>query len=125
MTHPLGVTAREVVVDGDELGVPAVEGIEVERQGGNEGLALAGGHFSDAALVDRHTADELDVEMHHVPRELVVADHDRAAHEPAGGVFDRGKGFREDLVEGFAGLQAGAELICLGAELLVGQRLVA
>ena len=125
VAHPLGVTAGEVVVDGDELGVPAVEGIQVERQRGNEGLALARGHFGDAALVDGHAADELDVKMHHVPRELVVANHDRAADQAAGGAFNRGEGFREDLVEGFAGFQAGAELICLGAKLFVGQRLVA
>jgi hypothetical protein len=43
--HPLGVAAGEVVVDGDELGVLAGEGVEVERQRGDEGLAFAGRHF--------------------------------------------------------------------------------
>ena len=82
--HPLGVAAGEVVVDRDELGVAAGERVEVERQRGNEGLALAGRHFGDPALVDRHAADELDVEVHHVPRQLVVADHDLAARRGGG-----------------------------------------
>ena len=47
-----------------------------------------------------------------------------AAVWPAGGVFDGGKGLRHDLAEGFALGDAGAEFTGLGAELVVGQRLV-
>ena len=54
----------------------------------------------------------------------MVTDHDVAADEAARGVFHGGEGLREDLVEGFPGLQAGAELVGLGPELVVGQRLV-
>ena len=67
VAHPLGVAAGEVVVDRDQLGVAPGERVEVERQGGDEGLALAGGHFGDLALVQRDAADQLDVIMHHVP----------------------------------------------------------
>ena len=124
MAHPLGVAAGEVVVDGDELRVPAGEGVEVERQRGDEGLALARRHLGDPALVEGDAADELDVEMHHVPGQLVVADDDLAADQAAGGVLHGGEGLGQNLVEGFAGLQAGAKFVGLGAELLVGQRLV-
>jgi hypothetical protein len=95
--HPLGVAAGEVVVDRDELGVPAGEGVEVERQRGDEGLALAGGHFGDLALVQGDAADELDVEVHHVPGQLVVADQDLAADEAAGGVLHGGESLGQDL----------------------------
>jgi hypothetical protein len=74
VAHPLGVAAGQVVVDRDELGVARGEGVEVERQCGDEGLALAGGHFRDLALVDRDAADQLHVEVHHVPGQLMLAD---------------------------------------------------
>ncbi len=41
----------------------AGEGIEIDRQGGDERLALAGLHFRDAALVKHHPADQLHIEM--------------------------------------------------------------
>ena len=128
MPHPLGVAAGQVVVDGDKLGVPAGEGVEVKRESRDEGLAFARGHFRDPALVNRNAADELHVEVHHVPRELVVADDDLAAHHAAGGVLHRGKRFGENLLEGRA-LVGGRrdsfpKLRGLGPQLVVGQRLV-
>ena len=122
--HPLGVAAGEVVVDGDELGIFPGQRVQVERQRGDEGLALARGHLGDAALVQRDAADQLDVEVHHVPRQLVVADDDLAADHAAGGILHRRESLGQDLVERLAGLEARAELVGLGAELLVGQRLV-
>ena len=124
VAHPLGVAAGEVVVDGDQLRVAAGERVEVKRQRGDEGLALAGRHFGNATLVQRDAADQLDVEMNHVPGQLVVAHHRLGADEPAGGVLHGGEGLRQDLVEGLALFQAGAEFLGLGAELVVGQRLV-
>ena len=124
VAHPLGVAAGEVVVDGDELGVPAGEGVEVKRERGDEGLAFAGGHFGDLAGVDGVAADQLDVEVDHVPGELVSADEGLGADEAAGGVLHGGESLGENLVEGLAGFQAGAELVGLGAELLVGELLV-
>ena len=123
VAHPLGVAAGEVVVGGDELRVAAGESVEVERKRGDEGLALAGGHFGDLAFVERDAADELHVVVHHVPREFVLAHGDLAAVEAAGGVFDDGKGLGQKLVEGFAGLEAVAELAGLRPELVIGKRL--
>jgi hypothetical protein len=91
------------------------ERVEVEGQGGDEGLAFAGGHLGDFALVEGDAADELHVEMNHVPDQLMVADHDGASAEAAGGVLHRGEGLGKDGVEGLAGLHAGAELVGLGA----------
>ena len=55
----------------------------------------------------------------------MVADDNLPADQPAGGVLYRGKGLGQDLVEGFAGLQAGPKFLCLGAQLLIGEGLIA
>jgi hypothetical protein len=41
------------------------QGIEIRRQRRDQGLAFAGPHLGDLALVQRHAADHLDVEMAH------------------------------------------------------------
>ena len=61
--HPLGVALGEVVVDGDEVGAFAGEGVEVDREGGGERLALACLHLGDLALVEDDAAEDLDVEV--------------------------------------------------------------
>ena len=61
--HPLRVELREVVVHGDEVRAAAGERVEVERQRGDEGLALTGLHLGDPAEVERGAAHDLDVEV--------------------------------------------------------------
>ena len=124
MTHPLRVAASEVIVDGDQLTVLAGQGVEVEGQGGDEGLAFTGRHLSDLVLVEGDAADELDVEMHHLPGQLMVAHDGGGAAEAAGGVLDDGESLREEGVEGFAFSVALLELLGLGAELVIRQFLV-
>ena len=62
---PPGVTAGQVVVDGDQVGALADQRVEVEGQGGHQGLALAGLHLGDLALVEHDAPDQLDVEVTH------------------------------------------------------------
>ena len=90
LAHPLGVAAGEVVVDRDDVDALAGERVEVDRQGRDEGLAFAGPHLGDRALVQHHAADELDVEM-----PLAEGALGRLAH--------RGEGRHEDVVEALAG----------------------
>jgi hypothetical protein len=66
--HPFGIATGQVVVGRDEVHALAGQGVQVEGQGGDQGLALAGFHFGDAAPVQDHPADELHVEMPHVHR---------------------------------------------------------
>ena len=122
LAHPLGVAAGEVVVDRHELRVPAVQRVEVKGQRGDEGLALAGGHLGDPALVERDAADELDVKMHHVPLQLVLADEGLRPHQPPGGILHRGERLGKDLVQGLAGLDALAKLLRLCPQLVIGKR---
>jgi hypothetical protein len=57
--HPVGVAAGEVVVDGDDVHAVAGERVQVSRQGGDQGLALAGLHLRDVAEVQGGPAHEL------------------------------------------------------------------
>ncbi len=70
--------------------------VEVDRQGGDQGLAFAGAHLGDLAGVQHHAADHLHV---------VVAQPEGAPRGFAHG----GEGLRQDLVERFAGGDSLAE----------------
>src|SRR5438874_6532719 len=59
---PPGVAPGQVVVDGDQVGALAFQRIEVERQHGDQGLALTGFHLGDLSLVEHDAAHHLDVE---------------------------------------------------------------
>ncbi len=71
-THPLGVEACQVVVDGDEVHAVATEAVEVRRQRADQRLALAGLHLGDPAEVQRGAAHQLHVEV-------ALTDHPLAA----------------------------------------------
>ena len=130
LTHALGVAAGEVVVHCHDMDAEPGEGIEINGEGRHEGLALAGGHLGDASLVEHHAADQLDVEVNHVPGVLVVADHELHPDHAAGGVLHDCESLGEDLVQAL--LQKGG-ILNLGklglpgrgllTECLVGERL--
>ena len=63
LPHPFGVALGEVVVDGDHVHPLAGQRVEIDRQGGDQGLALAGLHFRDHAAVQHDAAHQLDVEV--------------------------------------------------------------
>ena len=109
LAHPRGVAAREVVVDGDDVDALAGQGVEVGGQRRDQGLALAGAHLGDLAVVEHHPADELDVEVAHVER-------------PLRRLADDGERFREQVVERLAAREAILELRGLGRERLVRER---
>ena len=82
---------------------------EVDRQGRHQRLALAGAHLGDLAVVERHAADQLDVEVAHLQRALA-----RLAH--------RGEGLGQDARRGVSPPATRcAELEGLGAECRVAQ----
>ena len=91
LAHPLGVALGEVVVHGHDMDPAPAEGVEINRERGHEGLAFAGRHFRDPAPVQNHAADELDIEMDHVPCERLVADGDPAADHAPRRIFHHGK----------------------------------
>ncbi len=108
LAHPAGVAAGQIVVDGDHVHAVARERVEVGGERRHQGLALAGLHLRDGAVVQHHAADQLDVEM-------------ALAQRPLGGLAHGGEGFDQQVVQRLALLQPGAELVGLGAQLLVGE----
>ena len=63
LAHPLGVAAREVVVDRDDVHAVAGQRVEIDRQGRDQGLAFAGLHLGDHAAMQHDAAHQLHVEM--------------------------------------------------------------
>ena len=88
--HPLRVAPGEVVVDGDDVGAAAGEAVEHRGERRDEGLALAGAHLGDPALVERDGAHQLDVVLAH-------------AHGPLHGLAAGGEHLGDELVEDLAG----------------------
>ncbi len=110
LAHPLDVAAGQVVVDRDHDHALAGERVQVDRQGRGRGLALAGLHLGDAALVQDHAADQLDI---------VVA----LAEHAAGRLANHGKGLGQQFVDRGALGKALAELDRLAGQLAVRERL--
>ena len=110
LPHPVGVAAGQVVVHRDDVHALAGERVEIDRKRRDERLAFAGLHLGDAALVQHHAADELDVEMALAERALRRLAHGR-------------EGLDQDIVELLAGSQLGPEALGAGAQLVVGKPL--
>ena len=71
------------------VGRDRLQRVEIRRQRGDEGLAFAGDHFGDVALVQHHAAEHLHVVM---PQ----------PEEAAATFAANGKGLDQDVVERFA-----------------------
>src|SRR3569832_2256818 len=66
LAHPLVVTRSEIIVDCVNVDSSAArERIQVRRQCGDKGFALARAHLSDLALVQHDAAAQLHVEVTH------------------------------------------------------------
>ena len=111
LAHPLGVALGKIVVDGDDVDSLARQGVQIGGEGGHQGLALAGAHLRDTALVQDDAADEL----------YPVGAHSK---NTPGGLPAGGEGLGQDVVQRLAVCQTLLELGGLGLELGVGQRLV-
>ena len=109
--HPVPVALGEVVVHGDEVGALALERVEREGEGRDEGLALTGHHLRDVAVVQVCSTDDLHVEVPLPQR----------AHR---GLACHRKHLRERIVQGRrAGLHLLAPLGDPGLGLLLGKPL--
>ncbi len=86
------------------------ERVQVEGLHGDEGLALAGLHLRDVALVEDDAAHQLDVE-------------EANADRPLEGLAHRGVRVEDELLERLPVLEALPELGGLPAQLVVRQRL--
>ena len=99
--HPAGISTGKVIVHGHQVGAALGEGIQVKRQGGDEGLTFAGTHLSNLALVQGNRADKLGIK----------------GALPVGtlaGFAYSCECLRQQLIEGLPIRQAVAELGCFG-----------
>ena len=109
LPHPFGVALGEVVVDGDDVDALAGERVQVNGEGGDQGLAFAGLHLGDGAFMEDHAADQLDVEV-------------ALAEGALAGLADGRERRHEQVVDRLAGGELGAELVGAGAQVGVRQR---
>src|SRR5712691_3317867 len=86
LSHPFGITTRQVVVDGDDMHSPARQRVQVSGQGCNQRLTFTGTHLGYFALVQYDAADKLHVVMAHSDSTLPCFAHDS-------------KSFRQDIFE--------------------------
>ncbi len=108
--HPFGVAAGQVVVDRDEVDAASGERVEEDGERGGEGLALAGLHLGDGAVVQDHATDQLNVE---------VALAERAATRLAG----QRKGLGQEIVERLPVAGSLAQRVGLDPQLVVAEKL--
>ena len=57
LSHPFGVTRREIVINCDHVNTATCQGVQICGQRGHQSLPFARPHFSDLALVQNHAAD--------------------------------------------------------------------
>ena len=71
-----GVTLRQIVVDGNDVNAFTGQRVQVSRQRCGQGFTFTGTHFRDAALVEHHTTQQLNVEVTHAEYALTRFAHD-------------------------------------------------
>src|ERR1039457_3861875 len=123
LAHPLRIARGEIIVNRDQMDV-ASECVQVERQCGNECLALTCGHFRNLALMQHDTTKNLDVKRYHVPFVGLAAHRPFFAAETATRVFHRGERFRQEIVGGRALSKPFPELFRFSTKLFIGEFLV-
>ena len=80
-----GVALRQIIVDGDDEHPLAGEGVYKGGHDGHQGLALAGFHLGDTAVVEHQAAENLNREGSH-------------AQHPPGGLANQREGVDFDVV---------------------------
>ncbi len=109
LPHPFGVALGQIVVHGDDMDTLASQRVQIGGERRDEGLAFAGLHFGDVAVVEHHAADEL---------HIVVA----LAQCALRGLADDGEGFGQEFVQRRAVGEARAEFGRLAPQRVVAER---
>ena len=110
LAHPLRVTAGQIVIDGHDMYALALQRVQLSRKQSHLRLAFTCLHFSNTALMQDHTADQLYVEMLGMQYTVRRLTHHRIS-------------LGQDIIQRLALRQAAFEFIRLGCELGVGQSL--
>src|SRR5262249_28535339 len=103
---PLGVTLGQVVVYGNEVSPPTLEGIQVQGQRCDQRLAFACRHFRDLALMEHGGAQDLYVEC-------------PLPYEAADALPHDGERFRHKVIEDLFSLESFPEFSGFSPKLVV------
>ena len=100
-THPFGIAACQIIVHRDQMRAASSQGIQIERQRRDQSFAFARRHFRDPAAMQNHPADQLHVEVHHVPRHRLIADAEGllSIFQTSRSVLHGRERFRQNLIE--------------------------
>ncbi len=110
LAHPVGVTPRQVVVDGDDMHAATAERVQIDRERRDESLPLTCLHLRDPPEVQSHATHELDVEV-----ALADGANSRLTYH--------GESLHEEVVHVLAVIEALFELDGPAGQLRVGQGL--
>ena len=89
LAHHLGLILGQVIINSDQVDTVAGQSIQVQREYGGKGLAFAGLHFRNTALVQHNAAHQLDGIC---PQ----------AQHPVRGLTDGSKSLGQNIVQGLA-----------------------
>ena len=70
LSHPLGITLCQIVVDGNNMDTLAFQRIQIGRKSGHQGLTFTGTHLCDTSLMQDDTTDQLYSVVLHVQNTL-------------------------------------------------------
>ena len=111
LAHPFGVALGKVIVDCDHMDALACQRIGVGGQRCHQGLALAGLHLGDPALMQHDAAHQLHPVGAHTQHTVRSLPHG-------------GKGLRQNVIQCLAVGKALLEFRRLGLKLCIGEGLV-
>ncbi len=111
LAHPFRIAAGQIVVHRHDMHAAPGQRVQISGKGRDQGLAFAGFHFSNVALMQKDRAHQLHVKAA------------QAQRAPAG-LAAVGKGFGQHGIQAFAALlHARLQVAGAGDQLVVGQRL--
>ena len=106
LSHPLGVSPGQIVVDGHHMDTLSFKGVEIGGKGRYQSLSFTGLHLGDPALVEHDTAYDLYAEMSHT-------------YASPGSFTAYSKSFRQYIVESFTCRQSFLEFGCLSSQFII------
>src|SRR5207244_9729703 len=74
LAHPLRVAASQIIIDRNQMRAATSQRIEIKWQCRHERLAFARRDLRDPPSVQDDSAEQLHVEVHHVPNHRLIAD---------------------------------------------------
>ena len=108
LAHPFRVAFREIIIHRHDVYAGTGQCIQVDRQRGDERLALTGAHFGYLALMEHHPAEHLNIEVAH-------------PEHPLARLADNCECFRQQIIYRLAAREPFAELSRFQRQLFVGQ----